>query len=93
MNRYRAIARELTNDPRLWVQLNHMMAHQIEQGILEPGDEVALTLEAQDFGVTPQTAMKAFRALVEDGKLISPQSIGKPYTVAMTGTEQGELNG
>lgn len=88
MNRYRAIARELTNDPRRWVQLKNVMAHQIEQGILEPGDEVALTLEARDFGVTPQTAMKAFRALVEDGKLVPPQGTGKPYTVAMIATEQ-----
>ena len=87
MNRYRAAAREITNDPRPWVQLKNVLARQIEQGILEPGDEVALTLEARDFGVMPQTAMKAFRALVEDGKLVPPQGTGKPYTVAVIATQ------
>jgi hypothetical protein len=84
VNRYRARARETTNDPRPWVQLKNELARQIELGILEPGDEVAVTLEAQDFGITRPIARKAFRALVEEGKLISPQSRGRPYRVAMS---------
>jgi DNA-binding GntR family transcriptional regulator len=91
VNRYRATAREITNDPRPWVQLKNLLARQIEQGILEPGDEVAVTHEAQDFGVAPVSARKAFRALVEEGKLISPQGQGKPYQVAMDASpEAGE---
>lgn len=93
VNRYRAKARETTNDPRPWVQLKHELARQIELGILEPGDEVALTLEAQDFGVTPQIAKKSFRALVEEGKLVSPQGVARPYTVAMIASLKADGNG
>lgn len=59
-------------DARSWVQLKNLLAKKIEEGILEPGDDVAVTLEAQEFGVTPSTAQKAFRALVAEGKLIPP---------------------
>lgn len=87
-NQYRARARETTSDPRPWVQLKSLLSRQIEDGILEPGDEVALRLEAQDFGISPDRALRAFRALVEEGKLIPPQGVAKPYTVAgRTGSE------
>jgi DNA-binding GntR family transcriptional regulator len=78
----RAKAREITDDPRLWVQLTHSLSMRIQEGILEPGDEVALTLEARDFGVSWRTALKAFRALVDDGKLVAPQGVAGPYLVA-----------
>jgi DNA-binding GntR family transcriptional regulator len=78
----RAKAREVTDDPTPWVQLRHSLIMRIQEGILEPGDEVGLYLEAADFGVGWPTALKAFRALVDDGKLLPPQGSGRPYTVA-----------
>jgi hypothetical protein len=67
-NRRRVKAREITADPRLWVQLKFLLAWEIEQGILEPGDEVALTLEARDFWLSAGRAQLAFRALVDEGE-------------------------
>ena len=93
VNRYRARAREITNDPRPWVQLKNELAREIDLGILDPGEEVAVALEAQDFGITRLTAGKAFHALVEEGKLISPQRRGMPYTVAMSVFPEADGNG
>lgn len=89
-NRYRAKARETTNDPRAWVQLKNLLAVEIEKGILEPGDEVSLTLEAKDFGVNLRTAQKALRALAEEGKLIPPQGHGRPYRVTIIVADTSE---
>jgi DNA-binding GntR family transcriptional regulator len=87
-SQYRARGREATSDPRPWVQLKNLLAAQMEDGILEPGDEVAVTLEAQDFGINQRTARKALRALVAEGRLIPPGEVGKSYTVA--GRTEGE---
>jgi hypothetical protein len=56
--------------------------------ILEPGDEVHLTLEAQDFGVVPRTALKAFRhphfyfAVARDG---ASATLDSPPSQAVSG--------
>ena len=68
-------------DPLLWRKLKNQIITEIESGILEPGDEVTVKYEAQDFKVSPQTAAKAFKALVEEGWLL-PEVRGKrPYLV------------
>jgi DNA-binding GntR family transcriptional regulator len=80
-SQYRARARLATDDPRTWVQLKCFLAQQIDEGILEPGDTVALSFEARDFGVSHVTALKAFRALVKEGKLLPPPNRNTPYRV------------
>jgi len=81
----RELARTLTPDPRPWVQFRALIANEIETDILEPGDEVSVVLEAEYFGIARKTAIKAFRALVAEGKLIAPPHIiGGTYLVAPT---------
>jgi DNA-binding GntR family transcriptional regulator len=79
----RAKARELTSNPTLWVQFKCLIAWQIAEGILEPGDEVSIVRESEDFGISQVPAQKAFRALVAEALLLAPQSKGKPYMVAV----------
>ena len=80
------MAAKLTDDPTPWRQLLAVLAKQIETGVLEPGDQVALSLTAADFGVVPRVARKAFAVLVEQGLLIvPPPGQGAPYTVAEVG--------
>lgn len=52
--------------------MKNLLAKKIEKGILEPGDDVAVILEAQEFGVGVITARRAFRALVAEERLIPP---------------------
>jgi hypothetical protein len=80
-SRDRVLAREISDDPTPWVQLKNLLARQIADRVLEPGDQVVLYLEAQDFGINQRSALKAFRALVGEGKL-PPPAPGQPYTVA-----------
>jgi hypothetical protein len=79
----RAKARELTDNPTPWVQFKCLIAWQVSEGILEPGDEVPVYLEAVDFGINQRSAMKAARVLVTEGVLLAPQGNGKPYMVAV----------
>jgi DNA-binding GntR family transcriptional regulator len=81
----RARARELTSDPRLWVQFKNLVSQQIADGVLEPGDEIAPTLEAADFGISWTTAIRALRELVAEGLLLPPPYRGAHYTVAEVG--------
>jgi DNA-binding GntR family transcriptional regulator len=79
----RAMALTLTDDPTPWRQLLALLAKQIETGVLEPGDQVAVSLTAADFAIAPRVARKAFAVLVEQGLLITPPpGQGAPYTVA-----------
>jgi hypothetical protein len=39
------------DDPTPWVRLKNELLRQIESGILEPGDEVAIVYESRDFGL------------------------------------------
>jgi hypothetical protein len=39
------------DNPTPWVPLKNELLMQIESGILEPGDEVAIAWESRDFGV------------------------------------------
>jgi DNA-binding GntR family transcriptional regulator len=83
----RARARALTSDPRLWVQFKALVSQQITDGVLEPGDEIQVVLEAADFGVHWTAVAKALRALADEGMLIPPPGRRAPYTVA--GAEHG----
>jgi hypothetical protein len=70
-----------------WVQVKNSLVKQIKTGVLEPGDEVWLMLEAEDQGVSHSTAMKAFHVLVNEGMLESPELPGKPYRVPRKGVD------
>lgn len=69
------------DDPTPWRRFKAELTKQIEAGVLEPGDEVPLVLEAHDFGVNRFTARKAFNELVKEGKLLPPAAVGDVYRV------------
>jgi DNA-binding GntR family transcriptional regulator len=51
------------------MQLKNELLRMIEAGVLEPGDDVAITLECQGFGIRYENGKKAFDALVAEGWL------------------------
>jgi transcriptional regulator with XRE-family HTH domain len=69
-----------SDDPTPWVRMKTDLLRQMEAGVLEPGDEVWVTCEARDRGLSPGVARKALRALVSEGKL-APASPPKTYLV------------
>jgi DNA-binding GntR family transcriptional regulator len=65
-----------------WVLVKNGMIREIVAGVLEPGDEVWVIYEAEDYGVERKTAAKAFRALVDEGWLTQAQGTARAYRVA-----------
>lgn len=71
----------------VYVQIKKVIEEEIQQGSLKPGDKVPSVREvASSAGVNPNTAAKALRDLVIEGKLISKR--GEGHSVAPTATAQ-----
>lgn len=83
------------DDPTPWKRFKAELIRQIEAGVLEPGDEVSIVIEARDFGLSYRPARRAFDSLVSEGWLLPPVP-GYPYRVppapACAGRERGNCH-
>jgi hypothetical protein len=78
----------MTYNPTPWVRFKNELIKMMDAGVLEPGDEVCISLEAADFGITQHPAERAFRALVREGKLLPSPGPGRPYRVPQRKEEE-----
>lgn len=69
-------------DPGQWPGFADDLIRQIETGVLEPGDEVAVIWQAQEWKCARHTAAKAFDHLVRLGLLLKPSGTCQPYRVS-----------
>lgn len=60
---------ENMHDPRKWLQVKNDLERQLEAGVLEPGDELWVSCEAEEHGINKKTTFAALRSLVADGRL------------------------
>ena len=58
------------DDPTPWKRLKREILRMIDTGVLEPGDDVSVTLECADFGIRYENGRKAFRELAAEGWLL-----------------------
>jgi DNA-binding GntR family transcriptional regulator len=71
-------------DPTPWKRVRREILHEIESGILEPGDELIAKYEAADRGICPCTFRRALHSLAGDGIVALERqtgSSGKVYAV------------
>jgi hypothetical protein len=69
-------------DPGSWRGFADDLIRQIREGVLEPGDEVAITWQAEEWKCARGTATKAFDHLVHLGLLLRPADNNRPYRVS-----------
>lgn len=69
-------------EPTRWRGFADDLIRQIETGVLEPGDEVSPTYQAEEWKCQRITATKAFDHLCRRGLLLRPSRRGQAYRVS-----------
>ena len=69
-------------EPVRWRGFADDLIRQIETGVLEPGDEVSVKYQAEEWKCPQGTAAKAFEDLVRRGLLLRPSRPAQPYRVS-----------
>jgi DNA-binding GntR family transcriptional regulator len=57
------------DDPTKLHQIKNDLLRQLDEGVLEPGDEVIGRYEAEDYGVSAQLVRNVLRSLAREGRL------------------------
>jgi DNA-binding GntR family transcriptional regulator len=68
------------DDPRKWIQIANEFRNRINSGELKPGDKTRMVDAAEAWGVSLNSARRAFRVLEREGVLKYWEGIG--YSVA-----------